>query len=299
MTAQRVLVAGASGRLGQMVLQQLQTLGASRIIATSRTPQKLAAFASSKIDVRAADFNNPRSLPRAFSGVDRMLLISTDDLFSGQRVQQHKSAIEAAQRAGVRHIVYTSMPDPQGSKAIPFAPDHIATEAALEGSGMGYTILRVAWYSENPIDLGLIPSAIRTGIWLTSAGAGKIAYVPRFDVARAAAAALLHSDEGNKVYDLTGPETLTAEQLANSLATVSRKFIQVRQMDDETLGRELVASGVPAQLAPMLVTTDANTREGHFNLATTSVKDLTGTPAASFEEFLWKNKQELTLLAAH
>jgi NAD(P)H dehydrogenase (quinone) len=291
MTQPRVLVAGASGRLGQIVLEQLLQAGVTSIAATTRTPEKLATFVNQGVDVRAGDFNHPDGLTKAFDGVDRLLLVSTDDLFSGNRVQQHKNAIEAAKRAGVKHVIYTSMPNPEESTAIPFSPDHVATELALRESGMTYTILRVAWYAENTLDLGLISAALKTGKWLTSAGDGKIAYVTRRDVARAAAAVLAAPSEESRIYDITGPLALSAEQLAASLSRVVERSIDVVQLNDETLGRELVAAGVSAQLAPMLVTTDANTRAGHFSEATTAVRDLTGLPPIDFEQFLRENKK--------
>lgn len=294
MNKERILVAGAGGRLGRMILDQLVQSGNNEIIASSRSPEKLTAYSQQGVDVRFADFNSPPSLKQAFANVDRMLLISTDDLFSGHRVQQHKNAIEAAVAAKVRHIIYTSMPEPEKSKAVPFSPDHVATEKALLESGLTSTILRVAWYAENPLELGLLSAVMRTGNWFTSAGAGKIAYIPRYDVARAAAAVLSRSDETNRIYNITGVQSHTPEELAASLAVATGKPIQVRQVDDETLKRELIASGVAAMLAPMLTSTDANTREGHFDLVTTAVEELTGDPPVSFEHFLWAIRKKLS-----
>lgn len=299
MSEPRVLVTGAGGQLGRLVLEQLLQVGVPRIVGASRTPQKLSEFASRGVDVRAADFNAPETLDTAFRNINRLLLISTDDLFSGKRVEQHRNAIEAARRTGISHIVYTSMPDPEGSKAIPFAPDHVATEAALKESGLGYTILRVAWYAENPVALGLIPAAIRTGSWFSAAGVGKISYVTRFDVARTAAAVLARSEEENHVYDITGPQALAASELVDSLSRVIDKEIQLRQVDDLTLGHELIDSGVSAKLVPMLIATDKNTRDGHFDLATTTVRDLTGKTPKSFEQFLLENRQTLSTTSTH
>ena len=293
MSNRKILVAGGSGRLGQMVLEQLLRVGTVGVVATTRTPEKLALFAERGVEVRAADFNDPATLREAFHGVERLLLISTDDLFSGKRVQQHKNAIDAAKAAGVRHILYTSMPDPEGSTAIPFSNDHIETEAAIRASGLTYSLLRVAWYSENPIELGLIPAALRTGNWYSSAGEGKIAYVPRLEVARAAAAALAATGDESRVLDITGPAALSASELAATLARVTGKPIALREVDGELQMHSLVEAGVSAQLAPMLVATDANTLAGHFSLASTAVEDLTGSAPISFEDFLLNVKDEL------
>ena len=293
MAQQRVLVAGAGGRLGQLVIEQLLAAGVIDIIATTRSPRKLASFADRNIEVRAGDFNDPHSLEEAFFGADRMLLISTDDLFSGRRVQQHTNAIRAAVNAGVGHILYTSMPDPIGSKAVPFAPDHVATEEALRNSGVGYTSLRVAWYAENPIELGLVPAALRSGKWITAVGDGKIPYVARFDVARAAAAALTSATALPEIYDISGPSAQTAEELAADLSGVTGKSIEVVHVDPAILETELIAAGVPAMLAPMLSSTDANTRSGKFDLVSSAVTDLTGEPPIEFYRFLWAIRDQL------
>lgn len=288
-----ILVAGASGRLGQLVFDQLAGAPSFRLIAASRTPEKLTQLANKQIEVRAADFSDPSTLSAAFAGVDRLLLISTSDLFSGKRVEQHRNAIDAAVQAGVNHIVYTSMPDPEGSAAIPFAQDHVATEAALKQSGLGYTILRVAWYAENPFDLGLVAAALKSGKWFTAAGSGRIAYVPRLDVARVAAACLTAKALQSGVYDVTGVSADSPETLAAALSAASGKAIQVVPVSDEQLKSELAGYGVPSQHIPMLVATDANTRAGRFDIQTDIVEQRTGTPPLSFEQFIRANQQLL------
>ncbi|MGZ3306758.1 MAG: NAD(P)H-binding protein, partial [Asticcacaulis sp.] len=118
------LVSGANGKLGRQVTQLLLDSGAGAVIAASRDPSKLADLAARGAETRRADFDDPASLNEAFKGVDRLLLISTDSLGAGQRLAQHKNAVAAARAAGVKHIVYTSMPKPETS-AVSFASDHL------------------------------------------------------------------------------------------------------------------------------------------------------------------------------
>ena len=141
-----LLVTGATGHLGQRVLHHLvDTLRVpgNRIIATTRKPESLSAWAVKGVVVRTADFENTASLTDAFRGARRLLLISTDAIDRpGRRLAQHKNAIDAAVQAGVSHVVYTSMPEPEGSPVV-FAPDHAGTEAALAASTLpGWTVLR-------------------------------------------------------------------------------------------------------------------------------------------------------------
>ena len=111
-----VLVTGASGQLGRLVIDTLLASGKlapANIIATTRDVAKLASYADKGITVRAADFDDPASLDAAFAGAGKVLIISTDVLDQpGKRLAQHKAAVAAAARAGAKHILYTSMPPP-------------------------------------------------------------------------------------------------------------------------------------------------------------------------------------------
>jgi len=164
-----ILVTGAGGALGRLVLAELTARGATDLRAGSRNPEALKLAGATPVHV---DFDEPASLEAGFAGVERLLIISTDAIdASGTRQRQHLAAVAAAARAGVAHVVYTSMPAPTADHPIFFAPDHLATEEAIKASGMGYTILRNNWYFEN---LALsIPSALAHGAHLTAAGEGR------------------------------------------------------------------------------------------------------------------------------
>ncbi|MGH8025616.1 MAG: NmrA family NAD(P)-binding protein, partial [Pseudoxanthomonas sp.] len=173
-----LLVTGVAGHLGRALLGHLLDtlkIPPGRIIATTRKPETLVELAARGVDVRAADFDDPASLVPAFTGADRLLLVSTDALMQpGQRLAQHRNAIDAAVQAGVKHVVYTSMPAPETS-LVRFAPDHLGTEQALASSPLSWTVLRNAWYFENL--LHSVPGALAGGQWFSAAGEGGIAYI--------------------------------------------------------------------------------------------------------------------------
>ncbi|MFN5683129.1 NAD(P)H-binding protein, partial [Bradyrhizobium sp.] len=184
-----LLVTGAAGQLGRAVIRHLLTtlkVPAGSIIAATRKPEQLKDLAAQGVQVRAADFDDPQSLPAAFAGVGRMLLISTDRLDRpGYRAEQHGRAIAAAEQAGVGHVVYTSMPKPDNSPLL-IAPDHARTEAALRDSKLaGWTVLRNHWYFENL--LMSLPQILGSGRWFTADEGGASADIARDDLARAAA----------------------------------------------------------------------------------------------------------------
>jgi len=254
-----------------------------RVIAASRDPAKLADLAAKGAETRRADFDDPASLEAAFAGVDRLLIISTDDVVTpGKRLRQQTAAVAAAARAKVGHVAYTSMPNPEPGSLIPFAPDHYGTEQALANSGLAHTILRVSWYAENLARS--LPSMLATGKWYSSAGEGRVANIARDDVARAAAATLIKPPGG--ILTLTGPDLMTARQIAAKIAEVFDKPVEVVAVSDEQLLGGMIAAGVPKVFAELGVAFDANTRAGKVDVLTDAVERLTGKPPTPLREVL-------------
>lgn len=289
-----ILVTGASGQFGRLVLDALLASGKvapADIVAASRDTGKLAAYAERGVTLRAADFDDAATLDAAFTGIDKALIISTDALaVPGQRLTQHRNAVAAAKRAGVGRLFYTSLPNAETS-AVTFAPDHLGTEEAIKASGLAYTILRNSWYMEN-LFMSL-PSALQSGTWYTSAGDGRTSYVARADLAAATAAALLGDETGNITLTLTGPVGYTNADVAALVSDVTGKAIAVVNLTDEHLAEGLAGAGLPDFLIPTLVSFDANTRLGHIEIVTDSVETLTGRPSTQLKAFLEANKAAL------
>jgi NAD(P)H dehydrogenase (quinone) len=282
-----LLVTGASGHLGGRVLAHLldtQRIPAGRLVAGTRTPAALADFAGRGVAVRRIDFEDPASLASGLAGIQRMLLISSDAIDRpGRRLAQHTAAIAAARAAGVRHVVYTSMLQPDDS-LISFAPDHLGTERALEGSGLGWTFLRNSWYMEAL--LLSLPAALAAGTWFTAAGEGGLSYVAREDCARAAAAALASSESANVRYDITGGELLTTGQIAEIASRVFNRPLRLDQLTDAQLADGMRAQGVPPPMVDFLVAFDTNTRAGKVATRSDAVQRLTGIAPQTLESFL-------------
>ncbi|MFT3998581.1 MAG: SDR family oxidoreductase [Asticcacaulis sp.] len=273
-----ILVTGASGQLGQLVLKALSQ-SPHTVIAASRDPSKL----NTTLETRTADFDKPETLSSAFKGVDRVLLISTDALaVPGQRLKQHTAAIEAARAAGVQHIVYTSLPNAEPGNKISFAPDHYGTEQALKASGIAHTILRNNWYIENL--LMSLPHALESGQFYTSAPEGRVAYVAREDTARAAAAALETAPGGT--YTITGPDALTYGEVVAIASEATGKPVSIIAVTDEQFAGGLKAAGLPDFVADMLASAEAAIRAGQLDGVTKAVETLTGTAPKSLKDVL-------------
>lgn len=289
MSTPTLLVTGANGKLGRHVTELLLDKGGAHVIAASRDTAKLADLAARGAELRHADFDDAASLAEAFKGVDRVLIISTDGLAAGQRLRQHLTAVEAAKAAGVKEIVYTSMPKPEGSAVI-FANDHLGTENAIKASGLAFTILRNAWYQENL--MMMLPHALASGTHYSSAGDGRISHVAHADCARAAAAAMLRPSSGETL-TLTGPEAFTFAEITALASEVTGKPLKVIDVTDEQLAAGMKAGGAPEMLIPMLVSFDTNTRQGGFDVVTGDVEKLTGQKPQSLRAFLEANKAAL------
>lgn len=287
-TSPTLFVSGASGNLGCRVIELLLERGeGGNIVAGTRSPETLAGV--SGIEVRQTSYHDPAGLTKALEGTDRLLMISSG---GPDRTEQHRNAVRAAQEAGVGHIVYTSMINPDEDSPIPFAHEHRLTEEAIRASGMGHTILRVVWYAETLI--GQLAQAIRHGEWLSAAGDGRIAYARREDCARAAAGALLASTAESRTLDVTGSKALTTREIVAIASHVTGKPITVVDLSDAEMRARLLAAGMPeAVVDTFVVPFERNTREGRMDVVSDAVETLWGTPPQDLESFLNEHRAEL------
>lgn len=282
---ERILVTGASGHLGQLVLEDLLKAGQRDLIGTTRDPDKLAHLAQKGVEIRAADFKNTSSLVEAFRGATRLLLISTADV--GHRIDQHKNAIDAAKKAGVKHIIYTSWPNTENSPAL-VAPDHAATEKLIKESGLKYTFLRNNPYTENLFYT--LPNAIESGKLFGCAGDGKISYVMRADCASAAAGALINAEKYENIhFDITGPKAYSYPELLKVLNEVTGKKVTYIDLSPEEFKAGSINSGLPELYAQLFASFDLAAKQGDSGRVTDAVQKLSGKAAIDIHAFLKAN----------
>jgi len=276
-------ITGASGHLGRLTAEALlHRVEPGELVLITRTPDRLADLAARGVDVRAGDFTRPGTLGAAFDGVNDLLLISTDAI--GARVPQHQAAVEAAAKAGVRRIVYTSVPEPTSDNPAFVVADHAATEAALRESGLGWTVLRNNLYAEYQLDA--LQHAAASGRYVTNTGAGRAAYVTRADCAAAAAGALVSREVDDRALDVTGPRALDAQDMARLAAGVGARPVEVQLLDDDAYTASLVTAGVPEPLAVGLASFGAAIRLGHLAAVTDTVQRLSGAAPTPIEALL-------------
>ncbi len=282
----RIVITGASGHLGRRVVEELLERGVDpgELILVSRSPDALAEFAARGADVRAGVFTDPSSLPAAFAGGERMLLISTDAI--GARVQHQRDAIDAAVAAGIRLVAYTSIVNPEpGANPAAAVPDHRATEDKLRESGLEWTFLRNSIYAD--LEAGNQAAAIATGQLATNGGEGEVAYVARDDAAAAAAAVLATDGHEGKAYDITGPERLDASARAAVFAELGGAPVEVVHVDDATYAAGMAeATGMPPAIAELYATFGTATRVGALDALSGDFEALTGRAPRSLRDVL-------------
>lgn len=280
-----LLVTGASGQLGRRVLELLLESNAGQIIATTRTPEKLADFGARGVIVRKADFDDSASLVEAFKGADRLLLISTDALdVPGRRLKQHVNAVKAAEAVGVKHVVYTSLINPSADSPVLIAGDHRGTEEALAASQLDWTVLRESVYTDMLPQV--VGQAIQTGQLMTAAGQGKIAYITREDCAYAAAGALTDNFNGRRTLDITGPSAISHADLAAIASQMTGRAIAYIPLEPAVLVQGMVGAGLPQPIAELLVSFDTAIAQGRFDVVTNAVQQLSGHAPTSVADFL-------------
>lgn len=235
-------VTGATGQLGRLVIENLKARApAADIIALARSPLKAGDLG---VAAREADYARPQTLETALVGVDALLLISSSEV--GQRARQHQNILDAAKRAGVQRIVYTSLLHADVSP-LSLAEEHCATEAALKATGLAHTILRNGWYTENYT--GSLGAALAHGALIGSAGAGRISSAAREDYAAAAAVALASDGHVGRTYELVGDQAWTLADLAAEVSRQTGRTIPYRDLPEADYAAALVGAGLPDGLA--------------------------------------------------
>ena len=270
----RYLVAAASGELGRLVVAELATrVGPGAVAAIVRDPARSKSLFPEDVTIRHGDYDDPQTLNAAFAGAERLLLISSNAL--GSRVTQHRNAIDAAKRAGVSRIVYTSVLHADRS-SLGLAEEHRQTEALIAASGLSFTLLRNGWYTENYT--ASIPAALQHGAFIGSARDGRIASAGRRDYAEAAAISMTNDTDPRAVYELAGDSAYTLADLAAELSRQSRKPIPYVDLPEAEYRTALAGAGLPEPLAALLANSDAAAAEGALFDDGSALSRLIGRP---------------------
>jgi NAD(P)H dehydrogenase (quinone) len=254
-----IAITGATGQLGHLALEALlkKKVPSAGLVALARNPDKAKDLASWEVQVRKGDYNSPQDWEEALRGVEKLLLISSSEV--GQRARHHRTVIDAAKRAGVKLLAYTSILRADTS-VMALAREHQETEAAIRASGLPFVFLRNSWYFENYA--AVIKGAISTGSIFGCAADGRISAAARADYAEAAAVVLTTDGHEGKVYELAGDAAFTMAELATEVSRQSGKPIAYLNLAEAEYKKTLLDAGFPDVYAGLLADSDTGISRG-------------------------------------
>ena len=278
-----ILVTGATGQLGHLVIDNLLARGVepSAIRAGARDVARAADLADRGVQVVALDYDAPETVAAAVDGVDALLLISSSEV--GKRAAQHQAVIGAARAAGVKKLVYTSASKATTSDLV-LAPEHKATEEAIVASGVPAVILRNNWYTENYV--ADVARAKETGVIAASVGDGRVASASRIDYAEAAAVALTEDGHIGRVYELGGDVAWSFEELAAAASELTGRDVRYTPLTTAEHAAALEAAGLDAGTVGFVTALDANIRDGALAETDGTLSRLLGRPTTPLDEGL-------------
>lgn len=273
-------VSGASGHLGRAVVAELlQRADGHEVVGITRTPATVPRPAQG----RFGDYDQIEGLATAYAGLDRLLIIPTLDPRPGRRGAQNVDAIEAAVRAGVKHIVFMSAAGARQEEEPALSAPYWQGEQHLIDIAPAWTILRMNFYSES-----FVPQAqasLAQGV-LTGLAENRVAFVSRADVAAAAAGILAGDGHAGATYNATGPERLSGAERAALVAEIAGKPLTFRSVTEEQLRAGLTKAGLPAGVINTVVGIQVSFAAGAFDILTGDIERLAGRPPTPLREVL-------------
>ena len=276
----KIGVSGASGHLGRAVVSELlQRPGGHGIVAISRTPETVSGPAQG----RFGDYDQPDSLAEAYAGLDRLLIITTVDPAPGKRGAQNVAAIDAAVKAGVKHIVFMSAVGTRQEEEPARGASYWRGEQHLIATAPAWTILRMNFYAEAFVQQA--QASLGQGV-LTGLAENRVAFVARDDVAAAAAGILTGEGHAGAIYNATGPVSLSGAERAAVIAEITGRPLAFLTITDEQLRAALTRAGLPAGAVNIVAGIQASFAAGAFDIVTGDVERLGGRPPKPLRDVL-------------
>jgi uncharacterized protein YbjT (DUF2867 family) len=284
MDAPLIVVAGATGTVGGHVVRELKSLGVA-CAALVRDRARGERLLGAEIELREGDYERPHTLAAAFEGAERVFLVAP---LAVELAELECKAIDAAVRAGVRHVVKLSTAGvawaSDGGAATPRQyPLHRAAEEHLERSGLAFTHLRPGPFMQNTLNFA--PSIAAEGVFRGAWGAGALGYVDVRDVAAVAGRVLTGHGDHHRAYELTGPQALSPADLARKLSEALGREVRYEDVPSEGVRQAMLARGMSEWFAGAMVEVMDHTRTGAAAHVTSAVSELMGRPPRSYDDF--------------
>ncbi|MBL7950874.1 MAG: NmrA family NAD(P)-binding protein [Flavobacteriales bacterium] len=280
--SQQILITGASGGLGGGVLDTLvKLLPAGRLVALGRKAEQMQRFADQSVEVRIADFDDAAATEKALTGIHSLYLVPTA---APNRLEQHQRVIETAERAGVKHLFYSSVIHHGETGHGAIISDHQATEAMIQGSGIPHTLIRNSIYLDVlPMLLG---NAAETGYFAYPSAPMGVSMAARADMAEATAKIIATSDLHDRVHALSPDQPIHYADVAHAYGHLLGREIEHLDCTVAQHQAALVQGGTPEFLAPFLAAMARGLAEGVIREPNSALQELLGRDPVSAETFL-------------
>jgi NAD(P)H dehydrogenase (quinone) len=282
-----ILITGATGHLGNAAILSLLEKGqpANEIIALVRDNNKAANLSERGVHLKIGNYNDYDSLVDALEGVDKLFLISSNDV-TADTLLQHKNVVNAAKENRVQHIVYISQEIKDDvTTAIPFVIQvHRRTTDYIKESGLTYTIFNDTLYADS-IGKFAGEGFLENGIFFP-AGNGKVPFVPRTDIGEAAAVVLTTPGHENKTYAITNNNAYSFDDIADFLTDITGKKVTYLKPDLETYSNALSNAGIPKEVVAFSGAFSIAIKNGEFNTQRSDLENLLGRKPMELKEFL-------------
>lgn len=275
-----ILLTGGTGTTGSEIVRELAAAGAKRVRALVRNAGRAAFIREAGFEVVEGDFDRPETLEAALAGVERALLLTPPDprTFEHQRV-----FVEAAKRAGTRHVVKFSAVGADAGAPGGFARWHGQAEELLKDSGLAWTMLQPNTFMQNL--LGQARAIADEGVIYQPVGDARAAFVDARDIAAVAARVLVGEGHEGKTYVVTGPEALSYGEVAEKLTAATGRPVRYVSVTPEQFRAGALAAGLPEWLADALGLLNENFAAGKWSQVTNVVREVGGREPTTFDRF--------------
>ena len=261
-----ILVVGATGTVGSEVLRQL-VAGGERARALVRDREKAGERLGEQIELVVGDLDGPETLQGALAGVDRVFLLTRQ---TSRQLEQERAMIQAAVRAGVRHVVKLSVFRAEEESPLQIARQHRQAELALEDSSLAYTILRPPFVMQNLLGM------VRNGAVYTAAQDGRVAMIDARDIAAVAVTALTSHKYEGQTYTPTGPEAVTFDDVATIVSAQTGEQVRHVRVPPDAVRDTMQAMGVQDWFADDMAKLHTMLATGYEDVVTDDVRTVTG-----------------------
>jgi len=244
----KIAIVGATGNYGGKAVETLLEQGVkpSDIIGIYRNEDKAQSLKAKGLEMRYGDYQKGNFGPEVLADAEKLLFISGIDRDSLKRIQDHLVVLDAARKAGVKHIVYTSLAYPERAR-FGLEDVHLATEYAIKAAGIPYTFLRNTFYTEYYLVPQELKRAVEKGKLYSLTQGKKINFVSRDDMAKAAVVVLTSEGHTNKIYEITAPQAYSYKDIAETLTEITGKKVEYIEATVEEYSAYLTEIGVPEE----------------------------------------------------